>query len=374
MDRADGMIVRDDGMVISSGDIRTVLSGALAAAGLESHGPVDAMDLPQARRYCVVLLDGLGAAQLEQRSGHFPFLRRLETSHITTVAPSTTAAAVTSFGTGSWPGLTGMLGYTVREPSGRLLNLIRWEDGTDAMDAWQTVPTLAQRLTEPQRFAVVAPGRFRGSGLTQAALRGARQIDADSLEDRVDATIKELRTGRADVVYLYWGEIDHVGHVNGWKSWEWGEEASHTDSELARLARELPAGTGFVVTADHGMIDVTSRIDATTTPLLAQGVDMIAGEPRASHLFTKEPDAVAERWHDVLEDSAWILTREETLGILGLVAPRFEPVVGDLMVFMRGTSVVVDSASQTPGSIALVGVHGSLTEEEMILPLITDVL
>ena len=345
--------------------VRSILAAAIDTVGMERAGAVvpDPLGLPEARRACVVLVDGLGYAQLTERSGHFPFLRALlpDAQVIETVVPSTTAAAITSLGTGCTPGQTGMLGYTVREPgSGRLLNLIRWDQDYLPVERWQRRDTLAQQLGVPSRL------------VNRAAFRGARDISAEDLSGRVDATIAELRTGSADVVYLYWGEIDHVGHVAGWRSWEWGEEASHTDRELRRLAEELPRGTLVVITADHGMVDVSETTDVAQVPQLVRGVELISGEPRAMHLHTSE-DGVLERWRDYLGDSAVVVPRAEALALYPELDPRFERAIGDVVVFMRGRSVVVDSRTQTPGSMSLVGVHGSLTPEEMLVPVLVTV-
>lgn len=370
------MSVPPDLLTPDGGDVRGVLAGVMAAVGLE-HTDAGAWErwrtrlgLPRARRACVVLVDGLGDTQLGERSGHFPFLRSLRGDGLVlqTVVPSTTAAAITALGTTELPGRTGMLGYTVREPgSGQLMNLIRWDQDFMPVERWQLRPTVAEHLAEPVRFAVVGPERFVGSGLNRAAFRGARDISGEDLAARVDVTVAELRAGRADVVYLYWGEVDHVGHVAGWGSWEWGEEASRTDRELGRLARLLPADTLLVITADHGMVDVADSTDAALVPDLARGVDLISGEPRAMHLHTSD-EGVAGRWRDHLGERAWVLPRAEALALYGEVDDRFLPVIGDVVVFMRGRSVVVDSRTQSPASIALIGVHGSLTPEEMRVP------
>lgn len=363
----------------SSRGLSGVLASALCAIGAErTDGGSFAefagdLQLPAARQACVVLIDGLGSQQIAERSGHLPFLRRREGEPITSVAPSTTAAAITSFGTGAAPGETGMLGYTVRRPNGELTNLIRWEHGPAAMRAWQQVPTLAERLAKPDRMVVPAPARFLGSGLTVAAFDGARQLAAESLSDRVDAAVAELRQKRADLAYVYWGEVDHVGHDHGWESSEWGDEAGRTDAELARLARELPKGTLLVITSDHGMVDVAGRIDAATTPELVADVDLVAGEPRASQLFTAKPEEVARRWADYLGQSAWVALRDEALELFGPVNGRFRGVIGDVVVFMRGNGAVVDSRTQTQASINLIGMHGSLTQAEMQIPLLFEV-
>ena len=369
--------------------LRAVMPAALDAigapttsAGRSSAEDRRALGLPEATKVCVVLIDGLGAHLLAERGGHAPFLRShlAESLTLTSGYPSTTAASLTMFGTGACPGQTGMLGYTVRnDADGSLLNLVSWEDATVTPREWQPQPTLVERLGVDawgRRVASVGPARFVGSGLTEAALRGPRFVSADSLADRVDATCSLLRDRGTDLVYLYWGDVDKMGHHHGWGSWQWGEAVELVDAEISRLARQLPAGTLLLVTADHGMVDLRadSRIDVATTPELDRDVALIAGEPRAVHVHTRPgaAPAVAARWRDVLEDSAWVLLREEAeeIGLFGPLSERHRGTVGDVVVATRGLRAVVDSRTQTPSSIALIGVHGSLTPAELEIPLL----
>jgi len=373
--------------------LRAVLPAALDAvgapttsAGRSSAEDRAALGLPRAPKVCVVLIDGLGAHMLAQRGGHAPFLRSQLADGLTLTSgyPSTTAASLTMFGTGSFPGQTGMLGYTVRnDADGSLLNLVSWEEATTAPREWQPQPTLVEQLgveSWGRRVTSVGPARFVGSGLTEAALRGPRFVSADSLAERVDATSSLLRSRDTDLVYLYWGDVDKMGHHHGWGSWQWGEAVELVDAELSRLARLLPTGTLLLITADHGMVDLVadSRIDVATTPELDRDVALIAGEPRAVHVHTRPGTAadVAARWRDVLGDTAWVLLREEVeqIGLFGPLSDRHRTTVGDVVVATRGLRAVVDSRTQTPSSIALVGVHGSLTPAELEIPLLRMVV
>lgn len=375
--------------------VRAVLSGALDAVGLAtaSAGRTSAEDradlgLPTAPKTCVVLVDGLGMKMLTERGGHAPFLRSHLADALTlrSTFPSTTASAVTAVGTGELPGTTGMLGYSVRDPAdGGVLNLIRWDDTSVRPREWQRHDTLVEQIDrrraageELPGVVSVGPARFVGSGLTECALRGMRHATAESLADRVDVTVAQLRRPDVAAVYLYWGDVDHVGHTYGWGSWQWGEEVTALDGELRRLARSLPAGTLLVVTADHGMVDVAGRTDVATTPALAQDVELVAGEPRTNHVYTAPgaAPAVAARWREVLGETAWVVERDELVatGLLGPVSPERLDAVGDVVAVMRGRDVVVDSRTQPPGSIGLIGVHGALTEAEMAVPLIRTVV
>lgn len=373
--------------------IRAVLSGALDAVGLPTASADRTSDqdradlgLPQAEKVCVVLVDGLGTRMLTERGGHAPFLRaRLpEALTLASTFPSTTASALTALGTGELPGATGMLGFSLRDPvHGGLLNLISWENSQVRPREWQRVDTLPEQLAgrgEATSVVGVGPARFVGSGLTECAFRGMRNVSAESLGDRVDATARTLRRPDVRAVYLYWGEVDHLGHRHGWGSWQWGEAVELADAEIARLARQLPSGTLLLVTADHGMVDLRpdSRIDVATTPELDRDVVLIAGEPRAVHVHTAPGTApdVAARWRDVLADSAWVLLREEAeeIELFGPLSDRHRTTVGDVVVATRGLRAVVDSRTQTPSSIALIGVHGSLTPAELEIPLLRVVV
>lgn len=372
--------------------LRSVMPAALDAVGLAttSAGRTSAEDrsllgLPAAPRVCVVLVDGLGMRMLAERGGHAPFLRSAGARTLTTTFPSTTAAAITTLGTGELPGRTGMLGYSVRDPGhGGVLNLIQWDGASVTPREWQRTDTLFEQLAgrraageELPEVVSVGPARFVGSGLTEAALRGVRNVSAEFLPERVDAAVAQLRRGAA-AVYLYWGDVDHTGHVHGWGSWQWGEEMEATDRELRRLERSLPPGTLLVITADHGMVDVTDRVDVATTPALAAGVELVAGEPRACHVYTRPGTApdVARRWREELGERAWVVEREELVatGLLGPVAPERAAAIGDVVAVMTGRHAVVDSRTQPARSLALVGMHGALTPDEVEVPLVQAVV
>lgn len=364
--------------------LAAVLPAAAGALGTaDPSGDFDRarslLDLDPAERVCVVLVDGLGFENLSERSGHAPFLRSLlhEGAELTCGFPSTTAASIGILGTGTCPGRTSMLGYTVRDPAtGGLANLVSW-DGAPEPTGLQREETVFERMSAAGRSVTsVGPSRFAQSGMTQAALRGGFHRGAESLADRVDVTAYELMA--PGLVYLYWGDVDKVGHHHGSESRQWGDELERTDRELARLARTLPRGTQIVITADHGMIDVdlTHRWDVAAVQGLAEGVKLVAGEPRALHVHARRPEGVAgvlDRWRDVLGDGALVASKEEVVdaGLFGPVSEHVHPFIGDVVVAVAGRGTVVDSRTQTPRSLELVGVHGSLTPREMRVPFLT---
>lgn len=338
------------------------------------------LDLRPAPRTCVLLVDGLGDVLLRERAGHAPFLRSqlARTGTLTAGFPTTTATSMGSLGTGLPPGSHGLVGYEVLVPErDELLNELSWEPPVDPR-RWQPQPTCFQHAAAAGVEVVrIGPGFFDGSGLTESALRGGRFVAADSLDDRVDAALAALRSAPRTLVYVYWGDVDKVGHVSGAQSWEWGEELAKVDLAVRRLAAGLPRDAALHVTADHGMVDVPhhQRIDLAHDPELARDVRHAGGEPRCVQLYC-EPEAatsVLETWRARLQTQAFVLSREQAVaaGWFGAVAPYVHDRIGDVVVACRPGLAVVDSRRMRPALLALVGLHGSVTPEESLVPLLS---
>jgi len=361
-----------------------VLPAVLRSLGVaEPAGRQDAarelLNLLPARRSVVVLIDGLGYDLLRQRSGHAPFLRGLLPSAYRLCAgfPSTTATSMGTFGTGLPPGAHGLVGYEVLVPGeDRLLNELSWDNGPDPR-LWQPIQTVFERASgSGVAVTRIGPGFFDGSGLTNAALRGGAFKAAHSLEARVDSALTAVRASKRALVYLYWGELDKVGHVHGCQSWEWGDELELIDRSLARLVAGVPSDTSVLVTGDHGMVDAPHalRIDLAHDLELAGGVRHVGGEFRSLQLYCElgaTPDVLAT-WRERLDARAWVLSRDEAVGhgLFGAVSERVLPRIGDVIVAMRDNFAIVDSRTARPKLLALLGLHGSLTPEEMAIPLL----
>lgn len=364
----------------SGGTLASVLPAVARSLGSSRYASVPDLGLASARRAVVVLVDGLGHGQLVRRAGHAPFLR----SHLPSTRrldcgfPTTTAASMGTFGTGTPTGAHGLVGMEVLDPAAdRVFNQLSWENGPDPF-AWQPVPTVFELLaTEGVLVTRIGPAFFDGSGLTNAALRGGRFVAAARPADRVAAAVTAVRAAPRSLVYLYWGEIDKAGHVHGADSWELVDELETVDRWLGTLAASVPDDTAIYVTADHGMVDVPfgHRVDLAHEPELLDGVRHAAGEPRGTQLYTR-PGAVADvtaRWRERLGDTAWVTTRDEmvTAGWFGDVRPEVLPRIGDVLALMLTDVAVVDTKRMRPELVRLFGHHGSVTDEERGIPLVS---
>lgn len=359
--------------------VRGVLAGCMDAVGIpvstptaSGHDERERLGIPLAEKVCVVLVDGLGALNLAERLGYAPHLRAWDRRAISSVAPSTTAASITAFGTGALPGRTAMLSYALRSRrTGQSFSLIKWTGSREDPEEWQGVPTLFEQAANAGVLcAAIQPSAYRKSGLTRAALRGSVHRSGESMDERARAAGRFLREGK--LAYLYWDGVDHAGHGYGWRGEEWSQALEEFDAGLGTLERSLPGGTLIVLTADHGMIDVEERVDIAEHPELEESVSLISGEERAVHLYTDDPERVRARWQEVLGEAAVVLTKVELeeSGIFGPMGETAREVCGDVVSFQRRRLSVVDSRRRRPGSHFMPGVHGSLTEQEMTVPLV----
>lgn len=384
-----------------------------------------ALGLPDVRSAIVVLVDGLGFWNVAMRLGHAPTLRSLmrETANqqpMSTCAPSTTVAAMATFGTGTCPGLTGMAGYTQRDPaSGRMIQLIQFKEvvppdstansaagsantfsaasrspragsgvtarpnmtspALDPLDL-QREPTVFESLKAAgMRVTSSGLAKFEASPLTQAALRGPDYVANVTPGERVRAAAEAAR--EPGLTYLYIRDTDKVGHAHGWDSERWIDCFERVDGQLGQLRRLAPKGTLIVVIADHGMVsaDSSRRVDIAADPMLAQGVAQVGGEPRSLMLYAEPdegPEMIAARWRERLGDEARVVTRDEAIeeGLFGPVSERVKPMLGDVIVQAAGHLTLVDTRTQGDKATRLPAVHGSQTMLESDIPFFVDLI
>ena len=346
------------------------VSGAVNELGINEN--------PGARE-CLLLIDGMGADLIAKYGPEFPIFKELNSlTNLDSHFPSTTATNLSSLGTGTLPGVHGMLGYTVRVPRsgepGRLLNSLKWDERVDPV-IWQSVPTLFERAAqEGITVSHIAAKRYEGSGFTQAALRGAQYLGANLINDIVENTVAAMQKPSA-FSYVYINHLDAAGHDDGVGSEKWLVALATVSELISSLRDRLPKGTRLWVTADHGMINVGEKIILGQDNNLMANVTLVGGEPRARHIYVRD-GAINETvaiWREFLGDKADVFSRDEVIA-----AELFGPEVsldsrermGDLIAIAKGELILVDPTRIKEES-KMIGHHGGLEAIEVAIPLLT---
>jgi hypothetical protein len=317
----------------------------------------------------VLVLDGLGWSVVDGRRAELPTLGAMEGGPVTTVVPSTTASALTSLTTGLAPAEHGIVGYRMRVDDD-ILNVLRWQTGSRRKPP---DPFTVQRHSAflGRAVPVVTRSEFRSTGFTDAHLRGCEFHGWSTVSMLVEQCRVLVREGHR-FVYLYYPGVDTVAHEYGITHPFFTAELRFVDDLAARLLDVLPQEAALVLTADHGQVDVADRWRslAPLEPLTRA----CAGEGRFRYLYAERGAAaeLAEAARDLFGHEAWVLTREALVdeGWLGARPPgsNARRRIGDVVLAAREPVAYVDPA--LPRESHLVAAHGSLTPEEMLVPLV----
>ena len=332
---------------------------------------------------CVLLIDGLGAELLDEYAADAPVLAAMRGAVLSVGFPSTTAAGLAAVGTGCHSGEHGMVGYTFRLPDVGVLNALQWRPHPGGEDLRAAVPpeTVQPMATTFERAAasgfavsVVSKAEFAGSGLTRAALRGARYVGVQGLGD-LAAGVRDAVAGRG-FCFGYHGDLDLIGHLHGPGSLAWRLQLRQVDRLVGSVVEGLPPGALLAVVADHGMVGVTEsdRLDVDLDADLLAGVSALGGEARARHVYVDAgaAEAVLAAWREIVGDRAWVVSREEAIaaGWFGdRIADGVRERIGDVVAAARGSAVLVRGTVE-PVESSLRGHHGSLTSAEQRVPLL----
>ncbi len=169
-----------------------------------------------ARQIVLLVIDGLGEEQLQQRRALVPVLTSGGGGPITSVAPSTTACALTTLVTGRVPAEHGVVGYRVAL-DGDVMNVLQWS--LRGVDARVSVP--ASKFQPCQSFPgakgrvpVVTRQDFGPTGFTAAHL-GDVDLHRWHTPAGLVTAVREVTAAGAPFVYAYYEGIDKVAHAEG---------------------------------------------------------------------------------------------------------------------------------------------------------------
>ena len=333
--------------------------------------------LREAEQVVLLVVDGLGWLQLRERASLAPAISGMAGGPITSVVPTTTATALTSITVSAPPAVHGIVGYKLvvdgREGP-EVMNVLRWR--TPSGDARETVDPTTFQPIEPfggRSVPVVSKAEFNGTGFSNAHQRGAplaSWVQPSSLA----VEVRRLVAAGVPLVYAYYEGVDKVAHFHGF--------GDHYDAELVAVDRivedvlnALPGRAALVVTSDHGQVDVGPRahpIDGR----IAEEIEMASGEARFRWLHARPNgsgavDKLAALAREIYGEEAWVASCDEIeeqgwLG--GPLTPVVRSRLGDVAVVPF--EPVGYLAPSEIGEPLLVCRHGSLTPEEMFVPLV----
>lgn len=374
------------------GSIVNVMASIEGAMGGEPGPYAEAAVLPAAGlagREKIVLLvaDGLGLDFLE-RHGAGGLLHRNLAGALTSVVPPTTATAIPAFLTGRAPLQHGFTGwFTWFREIGGVLAVLPFtprhggppppEDRVSPHKLSGTNTLFARIRAESH---LVMPERIAHSIFNRDFQGPARLWAYETLDELFQELDQALARPGPSYTYAYWPEYDAIAHAKGTHSPEAIQAVADFEQQLGRFAERL-AGENIriLITADHGFIDSPPEctIHLEDHPRLAECLVMpLTGEPRLAFCYVHphKQRQFEDYVQTALADQIELVTRERMLqeGWFGLgpAHPYFDERIGHYALVMRDRYKIKDwILGERPYQHQ--GVHGGLSREEMIVPLVS---
>lgn len=354
------------------GRLRHVFASAVESV----QGRPNPLGLEPSKLTVVLLVDGLGSANLDFAAGHVRNLKRFDSldMRLATVFPTTTASALVSLASGLIPSEHGFVGYNIYD---RVLaqsqNMLSgWKAPGESL-AWLTTPT-AQFSANKGGVSTVFLGHssYRDSGFTEVIMGGARFIAADTIGARFDEAIRLCKAGYRGVVYLYVPELDQSGHAFGPRSQQWIEQAESLDQAAAMLAGALGPGQQMLVTADHGMVQAEVDEHVHWDAFELETPTFVGGDTRCNFVYLPagvDLEGYQGELRECLPESVHVVTAQELasngwLEVNQAVASRLP----DFYLICSGRGALYHRKFASFKSLRMLGHHGGISADELNVP------
>lgn len=381
-----GKLLRPDYEAPSTPHLAQALA-VLCGVDLELEAPSRRLArlIGEASHYVFILADGLGMNLVESLPPQ-SFLRRHTALELRSVFPSSTAPALTSLATGTWPAAHAVVTWFQYLPRWNLqaivLPFVERFSGRDlrrlGLDGEQVFaePVLAPRFR--REVSALMPAPIAESVYTRYVRGGTPVEGYASLERCLDALAARLgRAGSPTYTYVYYSRVDSATHAHGPASLEVAAEVEALDRLVARLHASLAGRARIILTADHGAIEVPAvrKLEiGEDDPLLELLRCVPSGEPLVPLLHAREGKrkaAVAAFRQRFGEAFAWLSADEvEDLRLLGPgpLATATRERLGDYLGLSAEGMALVYGGDE--GIRPLRGFHGGLSRDEVRTPLV----
>ncbi len=364
--------------------LNLIASFERASGGMSDFAGAHGLDedaLGAQQHIVLLLLDGLGDRLLARTGQATGLFNTHRVGALSSVFPTTTSAAISALMTGHPPGQHGVLAWHMHLQDSIFTTLLwrhRQQNGARApreSEVFRAEPVFARIKREGfqvhPHFLVDSPFSRRHRGKA----RGFSARNLNELLGQINHISQ--RPGRT-FSYVYWPELDSLGHKHGVGSAQWRDAFQRIESGVEQLVSKLRGRpVTLVVTADHGMVDAhggACQPISKHPELLDCLAAPVAGEPRAAFCRVKaerldEFDALCRERHS---DTLYSLPVAEAFS-RGLFGPdpdlSLQTRAGDRILLMQDKHTLVEvlPGEELP---SMVGVHGGLHQDEIDIPLV----
>ena len=335
------------------------------------------------RNIVFIILDGLGEHILKNISPN-GFFSHNEIDCVTSVFPSTTAAALTTYYSGKPPYETGWIAWSQYfKEYGRSIDMLSHNESytgepikDPVLDVFKTIVNY-----EPvfERIEKASPNVKAYEIMPSYAERKSkRTLTADTVDELIDNIELLCENPNDKFIMAYCDNPDGILHKFGTDSLEAKDFVLNIETLLQQMCDNLSDDTLVIISADHGHLNIENPHSILDFPELLECLYMpVSLESRTITFWVKDDmkQTFEKRFNELLKDEFMLLTKDEfvnkkhLLGY-GTIHPKVNEFLGDYIAISISNSILNIANYLTEGKKIKKSSHCGLTKEEMEVPLI----
>ena len=328
----------------------------------------------------LIILDGMGEHILKNISPNGYFIQN-HADKITSVCPSTTTAAITTYYSGKPPIETGWIAMSQYfKEYGRALEMLRRTDsytGEEIKNAKIDVFDLVKYETIYQQIEKASPDvKAYEINPTYCDARSKRNINADNMQYLCDSIKAICSNKNRNFILAYSDKPDTLLHKYGCNSEEVKRFVLDAEKQIQEMKNDLE-DTLVIVSADHGHKDIEKVYNIVELEEIQDCIIMPASlESRAVTFWVKEDkkEKFENYFKENLKDEFMLFTKEEFLNknLLGFGTkhPKIDDFIGNYIAISIGSSIIKLGTNISKDKAAKKSTHCGFTPDEMEVPLI----
>lgn len=330
-----------------------------------------------------LILDGMGEYILNNisKEGYF---NQNKIDCVTSVYPSTTTAALTTYYSGKPPYETGWIAWSQYfKEYGRALDMFSHKESylhdalkNPKLDVFKTImnyKSVCERIEEanPNIKAFEIEPEY-------AERRTKRSIIADNLDELI-SSINDINLIPGEKFILaYCDNPDGILHKYGTDSEETKNFILDAETKIKELKESLPEDTLIVISADHGHKNIENAYTLLDYPEILECLIMPPTlESRVLTFWVKDDmkKIFEERFNKQFENEFWLMTREEFLNKYKFLGtgekhPKIDDFIGNYMALSVAGGMIRLETFLAEGKPVKKSTHCGLSKEEMEVPVI----
>ncbi|MGD0330779.1 MAG: alkaline phosphatase family protein [Nitrososphaeria archaeon] len=380
-------------------NISSIIGGIYGIDSLVSFKfPEDYLDdLQGVDKVLLLIIDGLGYSRflmyIASNRGVLSYLAEKGTSKpLTSTFPATTSTSLTSIFTGMSPSEHNIIGYQMfSKEYGLIFNTLSMQpvygvsNRIDIAEEYskKVKPWMSSFKNYNIKAVVVTRGSIVESGLSRVIHRDLEVAPYILESDMLTRCRNELENSSRALVVMYYSGFDALAHRYG----PYSEEATSVLQSLEynlkntlfnKLSKDTKKKTLILLTADHGVSEVSGIYFFKDYPEILENLLLPpVGDSRATFLFSKngQIELLKDAFEKKMDGFSLHNSRELIMrGAFGKVdnSKSLETTVGDVIALSRSNNALQYPYFDEDRSRPLLGAHGGMTAEEIIVPLLSS--